>query len=627
VTFRSYSVLSFSKVLVVALVSGLLIRGCIRPVLAQTGVTGQSTASQSITCHSTDTREALPPEKLPPPEKLTGIGNAHIHITGAPQAQMWFDQGLNLLHDFWDYESARAFEQSIRVDPQCAMCYWGMFQAETFAHSNSKYYANQMLAKAVGLKGHVSKAERLYIEAAAAGADDKADKKDGKAQESREIQLYRKLVKNNPRDMQAQIFLAEALRDGYDDNGKPRAGQENMLAILQNVLKQDPENSAANHYWIHAVEVSPHPELALHSAEILGRLAPASGHMVHMPGHIFYRTGDYARAKEPFAASMKADEQYMQAQHVQVDNDWNYVHNLMYSIANLLEAGEFNEATALSAQLKGARGELENTLYPWSPRDATSRLEPRLPVALRSADWNMVLELSKSADAPSSLPNLQFLLHQLTQFAIGMRALDQHDQVGAEAASAAFDAELWRISNRLKDEADQKAKEKENNKDEKAADSVPPKLQIMPDALPDPLVSNLSIMSLELRAGLLLAKKLNDDAKKLYAQAAREEKGLGYHEPPACIRPVHETEAAAFLASSDWVKAKAAYEEALIDRPHSGFSLYGIAIATEQSGDVAAAKAAYAEFLTAWKSADSGLPQLAHARSYLAAHNGTPAGN
>ena len=95
-----------------------------------------------------DTREELPPEKLPPPQKLTGIGNSHIRITAKPEAQIWFDQGLNLLHDFWDYESARAFQQSIRVDPQCAMCYWGMYQAERFGHSNSKYYADPMLKKA-----------------------------------------------------------------------------------------------------------------------------------------------------------------------------------------------------------------------------------------------------------------------------------------------------------------------------------------------------------------------------------------------------------------------------------------------------------------------------------------------
>ena len=83
-----------------------------------------------MTCHSMDTREEVPPEKLPPPQKLTGIGNAHIRITATPEAQMWFDQGLNLLHDFWDYESVRAFEQGVRVDPNCAMCYWGIYQAE-----------------------------------------------------------------------------------------------------------------------------------------------------------------------------------------------------------------------------------------------------------------------------------------------------------------------------------------------------------------------------------------------------------------------------------------------------------------------------------------------------------------
>jgi hypothetical protein len=503
------------------------------------------------------------------------------------------------------------------------MCYWGIYQAEIFAHSNSKYFANQALAKAVSLKGRASKAERLYIEAIAAEAAERSEEREKSKQESQAVQIYRKLVKSNPKDLQAKIFLADSLRDGYEDNGEPRPGQKETLTILQAVLKEDPDNSAANHYWIHAVEASPHPEQALHSAEILGSLAPTSGHMVHMPGHIFYRTGDYASARKSFAASMKADEQYMQTQHVQVDDDWNYVHNLMYAIANLLEAGEFNEATAMSAKLKDARGELENTLYPWSPRDAMSRLDPRLPVALRSADWTTVLALLKSSNPPAGLPNLQFLARELTQFALGMQALEQHNLSQAEAASAQFDAELWRISNRLKDEAEAKAKK---DKDKKTADAAPPKLQVMPDAMPDPLVNNLSVMSLELRAGLLLSKKLNDEAKKLYAQAAREEKALGYREPPAYIRPVGETEAAAFLAASDWTSAKAAYQEALVERPRSGFPLYGIAMASEQAGDIPSAMAEYRDFLSAWKSADPDLPQLAHARSYLAAHRDAPAG-
>ena len=607
--FESRPILSLRKTAAFALTASCLLTGYAQRINAQTG----------MPCHSMDIRVEVAPEQLPPPQKLSGIGNAHIRITATPEAQMWFDQGLNLLHDFWDYESVRAFEQSVRVDPQCAMCYWGVYQAEKFRHSNSSYFADSALAKAVSLKARASKSERLYIEAsAAADAAEKSEKDEKKTVDSKEVQLYRKLVKGSPKDMQAHIFLANALSDGYDDNDQPRAGQKEALTIFQTVLKEDPENSAANHYWIHAVEASPQPEQALHSAEILGRLAPTSGHMVHMPGHIFYRTGDYAHAKESFAASMQADEKYMQAQHVDVDDDWNYVHNIMYAIANLMEAGQLSEATALSGKARTARGQLANSLYPWSTRDAISRLDPRLPVALRAADWATVLDLLKSVDAPTSLPNLQFLGRQLTQFALGMQALDAHDLPRAEAASAQFDAELWRISNRLKDEAD--AEPKEKNKDAKKSDAAPPKLELMPDAMPKPLVSNLSIMSLELRAGLLLAKKQNAEAKKLYVRAAQEEKALGYHEPPAYVRPVGETEAAAYMAASDWAAAKAAYEEALVERPRSGFPLYGIAMASEQSGDTTAATASYVDFLSAWKSADPSLPQLAHARAYLDTH-------
>jgi len=577
---------------------------------------GQMVAQNPMACHVMETQEQIAPEKLPPPQKLTGIGNSHIRITGTPEAQMWFDQGLNLLHDFWDYESARAFEQSIRVDPKCAMCYWGMYQAEKFYHRDDMYYAGQMLTKANSLKGHANKAERLYIEASVAKeAAEKTEEKD----KSQAIQIYRKLVKQNPKDKQAKIFLAEALTDGYDDDGQPRTGQKEALAILQGVLKEDPNDSAANHYWIHAVEASPHPEQALHSAEILGGLAPTSGHMVHMPGHIFYRTGDYAHAKESFAASTTADEKYMQEQHVDIDDDWNYVHNLMYAIANLLEAGEFKNATELSGKLKGARGKLENTLYIYSARDAISRLDPGLPVALRTADWTTVLAQLKSANP--TLPNLKFLASELTLFAKGMQALDRHDISAAETTSQQFDAELWRMSNHTKDAENTKAKEK------KASENAPAKLPLMPDALPDPLVSNLSVMSLEMRAGLLVAKKLNEDAKKLYAQAAREEKALGYREPPAYIRPVGETEAAALMAAGNWSDAKTAYKEALVDRPRSGFPLYGIAMASENASDVAAATAEYKDFLSAWKSADSDVRQITHAREYLASHSGVSAGN
>jgi len=574
----------------------------------------------AMACHTIGEMDETPPDKLPVPEKLTGIGNVHIKISATPEAQMWFDQGLNLFHDFWDYEAERAFEQAIRVDANCAMCYWGLYQAETFHRSSSKHFADEALAKAVSLKKHGSKAERLYIEASAAHQEAaKAEKDGGKSGDSKEVALWRKLVKQNPKDTQARIFLAEAVGDGYDDAGEPNSEQKEKLDILQSVMKDEPENSAANHYWIHAVEASNKPEQALHSADILGRLAPTSGHMVHMPGHIYYRTGDYARAEISFSASMQADEKYMDTYHVQVDDDWNYVHNLMYAIADLMEEGKLKEANEVSGKIVRAQGQMEGTLYPWSPRDGMARLDLRLPVAMRTGNWALALELLQRTPPPANLPNLAFFHRQLADFATGMQALEKKDLSKAEEASTRLDAELWRISQRLKDEDNAKDAKKEKTGDGKA------KIKLMPDAYPKPLVNNLSIMSLELRGGILVAKKKTDEAKKFFAQAAQEEKALGYREPPAYLRPVAEAEAAALMTAEDWPGAKDAYKKALLERPKSGFPLYGIAAASERSGDAKAAAAAYAEFVAAWKNADSDLSELTHARAYLAEHSAVAA--
>ena len=108
------------------------------------------------------------PEQLPVPIRMEGIGNSHIAVTATPEAQVWFDQGLSLMHDFWDYESAKAFEQGIRVDPNCAMCWWGLFKVEGFRRGSGGVYGKKALAEAVRLKEHTKRAEKLYIEAAQA---------------------------------------------------------------------------------------------------------------------------------------------------------------------------------------------------------------------------------------------------------------------------------------------------------------------------------------------------------------------------------------------------------------------------------------------------------------------------
>ena len=249
---------------------------------------------------------ATPPEKLPPPVAMTGLGNSALTITTtSPEAQMWFNQGLNLLHDFWDYEASRAFEQAVRVDPKCAMCWWGLYHAEAFRGENDAW-ATGALKQAEALAGHATKAEKLYIAAAKESDKEHLVAKKGKKTkpgmwtvagaatahvDSKETKDFRKLVALSPNDVQAKIFLAESLVDGFDKDSKPKAGTAEAQGILAAVLEAHPNDTAANHYWIHAQEPGLHPELALDSSRKLGPLTATSGHMVHMPGAYFLPDG------------------------------------------------------------------------------------------------------------------------------------------------------------------------------------------------------------------------------------------------------------------------------------------------------------------------------------------------
>jgi predicted Zn-dependent protease len=307
---------------------------------------------------------------------------------------------------------------------------------------------------------------------------------------------------------------------------------------------------------------------------------------------------------------MEADERYMREQHVDVDNDWNHIHNLMYAIANLMEQGKLAEANALSDHAAAGRGKLSDTLYIWSARDQMARISNRLPVALRLGDWDAVLTMAGQVKLQGEkTANLQSLAAELTDYAKGMKALEQDDAATAQAASDRMDAALWRLQQRAADE--KAAKDKDDKKDET------PMVPVMPDALSDPILKSLSVASLELRAGILVAQAKREEAKKLYAVAQLEEKNLGYHEPPMYIRPVGETEASALLHAKDYAGATTAFEAALKQRPNSGFGLYGLARVKEAQGDKAGAREAYAAFLKAWANADAALPEVAHAKQVV----------
>jgi tetratricopeptide (TPR) repeat protein len=533
--------------------------------------------------HEPQTEDQTNPEQLPPPRPMKGIGNAALQITANPEAQRWFNQGLNLIHDFWDYESARAFEQGIRSDRRCAMCYWGLYQALSFFHGNNQGYAGEALKKAVELRTGVTEHERLYIEATAEGVT-----------HQNTIALWRELSRKYPDDLQAKLYLSMH---------SPHA---ESLALLHSILEKRPDDSAANHYLIHALEATDQADQALASASILPRLAPRSGHMVHMPGHIYFVLGKYEMAEKPFAASTRVDERYMREQHIRPDDDWNYVHNLMYSVANFMEEGKLKSATELSShKLPAARGHLESTLYTYQPRDSVSRIDPQLPVALRTADWEKIRAILSETSVPEQWPNLQFLAQELLSFAHGMQAYEHGKLEEAESARNTFDSEL--------ENARSRAKSLRHPQD------VAPKPQraLSPDALLPSLLGTLSVMSDELRGwSQALSGKL-DEATATFDRAAAEQKSLGYREPPAFIRPARESEGDAFLQIGDPSRAADAYRAALKQRPHSGFALYGLALSAERAKEASAARDAYVEFLTEWRHADSNLPQVAHAKEFV----------
>jgi tetratricopeptide (TPR) repeat protein len=558
--------------------------------------------------------ESTPPEKLPPPLKMTGFGNSSLAITtSSEEGRMWFTQGLNLLHDFWDYESARAFEQSIRVDPNCAMCYWGLYKAEVF-RGNSDEYAAAALKQAEKLAKHTTPAEKLYIKAAkeefklSQAAKNTAAKPHGKTRtvageatphvDSKETRVLRKLVAHNPGDPQAKIFLAESVLDGFTRDGKPKPGTAEAQTILAAIIAAHPDDSAANHYWIHAQEPGVHPEAALESARKLGALAPASGHMVHMPGHIFYRTGDYESARASFENSAKVDETYMRTQNVAVGDDWNYVHNMMYLIADLLESGRLQEATDFSGKLNTARGNALTTLYRQSTRDGMTRLDPLLPVALRSADWARATQLLEASHPPPELKNLTSLRSNLLDYTRGMAALTAGDTASAAAFSQSLDADV-------------------------AVKPVDPPMsmpgmRVSKDVLAVPVHSFLDVAALELHAAVLMQQGKTADADAAFVKATDAERALGYREPPYYIRPVNETHGDALMRAKRYADARKAYQAALEERPNSGFPLYGIAQADAAAGETAAARADFNAFLTAWRNADPGLSQVAAAKAWLA---------
>ena len=531
---------------------------------------------------------------LPPPPLITGIGEASLKITTSSDvAQAYFNQGLRLLHCFWDFEAYRAFREAARQDPNAAMAYWGEFEALKMRGPIIED-TRAALEKAKSLMDKASDHEQFYIRAAEHEED--WDTSGEPAAYRREMEW---LIDKYPDDVDAQAFLALALMNGYDSDGHPGDTMTYSQSILQNLLTAHPNSAAANHYWIHAMEASSRPEAALHSADILASLAPHSGHMVHMPGHIYWRVGDYEKARQSFLDSVDVDEAYMAAQAIKPDEDWNYAHNLAYLVAACAESGRYREGLAWAKKLGDIPTPLQMTsggFVVWAGASVAR-------VHIRFGDWRAVPNdpIAFGTDPASASAVAKGYSHGLDTYAEGMAAIEDGHFTDAAAYAETLDSDLWRL------DASKPSKEEDGSNRAPAENR-------------SQVLGILGAMSLDLRGNLELARGNTARGIDLIEQAADKEKKLGYSEPPRYFRPEQESLGYAYLKSRQWDQARDAFHAALLQRPRSGHALYGIAQSYALAGDVPHATSAYREFLASWPHADPDLPQMKQANAWLAAH-------
>jgi tetratricopeptide (TPR) repeat protein len=534
----------------------------------------------AATCHKGHVARDYKMTEMPPPPRITGIGDSHLEITTkSAKAQAYFDQGFNLLHCFWDFEAYRAFKEAARLDPNAAMAYWGIVEAIA-DYPAMEEIKKAALEKAQALMEKASDHEQYYIRAQQVKQDEDDGPKDYRAEMEALIDKY-------PDDIDAKLLLAIHSDSGYaKKDGRPEDDAIYARMLVQDVLAGHPNNAAAHHYRIHILEASTHPRDALADADALAKLAPSSGHMVHMPGHIYYRLGDYDRARQSFLESMKVDSDYMQREKIGTLDDWNYAHNLSYLIASDAEAGRLKEALEMAARLEKlpaspflAKG---TPVHAMTVGGTTARLN------IRYGNWQAVVDhpIDLGFDPADAGAAAVAYRDGILAYAKGMLALSRKDLDGAARQSDALDAISWRLH-------------AENGKDHDPAH----------------VLNLLEMVSLDLRATLRSAQGKHEEAIELFGKALDKEKDVGYGEPPQYGRPELESLGFAYLGAGKWDQARKAFQDEMITRPASGHALYGIAQSYELAGDKRAAARAYAEFLAAWKNADPDLPMMEHAKS------------
>lgn len=512
------------------------------------------------------------------PVLMTGLGEHHHTIsTKNPEAQRFFDQGLTLVFAFNHEEAARAFRRASELDPQSAMAFWGIALAlgpcinldVDPPHEKAAYEAVQ---KALSLAPGATPRERDYILALAKrySSDPKVDLRKLDAEYANAM---RELSKRYPDDLDAATLYAESLMDLHpwklwSLDGRPTEGTEEIVVVLESVLRRDPNHIGANHYYIHATEASPHPEWALASATRLETLVPAAGHLVHMPAHTYMRVGDYAAAARSNAAGADADRAYLRESGTtgSMYDMLYYCHNLHFLAASYSMGGDF-------AHAKQAADALVAHVSPMLHDMPVAEVYMPYPIFIlvRFHRWDDVLKL------PPPDTNLA-MTTAFWHFARGSAFAGKSQIEMAEAERRTL---------------------------ETAYQETPADLEFS-------MFSNKARTFLELAANILdariaAAKGEQERSIKFWEQSVRIEDGLYYGEPPEWFYPVRESLGGALLLNGRAGRAETVFRADLEQYPRNPRSLFGLLRALEAQNKTANVDEVRREFEAAWKNADVSL--------------------
>ena len=513
-----------------------------------------------------------PQEKLP---LLDDLGSYHRPVTtSSPAAQRYFDQGLRLLFSFYLEEAQRSFEEAARLDPACASCWWGAAMS-LGPHINvpgmpdRTQAANRAVKQALAAAPRATPVERALIEAAAKRSADPppADQAGQAALDQAYAGAMREVAHRFPDDADVAALSAEASMDVHPWNywtadGAPQPWTGEILATLEGVLRRHPDHPGANHYYIHLVEASPHPERAAAAAQRLPGLMPGAAHLVHMPSHIWARVGRYADASEANRRAIAVDGAFIARVHPQG-------FYMMYAAHN----HQFLWSTAL---MEG--------------RGAEALQQAREAVAMLPVE---MLRAMPGFDAGLELPI--WTLVRTRRFAEALRE-------PAPPADLACATAVWHAARGIALAASGRPAEAEP-----ARAQVEAALKTVPADAPAGFntVRSLLAVALPLVESEMAAARGQSPAavEKLRAAVAAED-ALRYDEPSDWYFPVRPLLAARLLAAGRAAEAQAVCDEDLRRHPENGWALALLAESLERQCHPAAAKQATARLAKAWANAD-----------------------